>query len=162
VDLKEQIRRAFADVPYPGDDGLTSHRPCKECEGVAQVLQGRAWTSLSAVDVCDVGDALPLLTPSAFQHYLPAFLIGCIVDRDAVDIAWTSVMLGLRPNSQKDFEARAGLFSKAQADAVAAFLEWQDGIEREEHLSMRIPRRDETRFAKAIAYWKARGGAARS
>jgi hypothetical protein len=159
MDLKEQIRRAFADVPYPGDGRLTSHRPCPECEGVARALEGKAWTSLSASDVGEVQVALTFLIPEAFQYYLPAFMIGCIDDRDAVRAVWDSIVLHLRPHAGAAFETKVRGFSAEQAAAIGAFLEWEDGIDRQD---WGTERSDEKRRAKAIAYWKARGAASGS
>jgi hypothetical protein len=122
-------------------------------------LEGKAWTSLSASDIGEIQFALTLLIPEAFQYYLPAFMIGCIDDRLAVKTAWDSIVLQLRPHAGVAFESKMRGLSAEQAAAIAAFLEWEDAIDRED---WGAERSDERRRAKAISYWKARGAASGS
>lgn len=48
--LIERIKKAFADVPHPGDDGIIGTPEhvavCDECSDLRQALVGRRWTDL--------------------------------------------------------------------------------------------------------------------
>ncbi len=72
--LKARVAAAFADVPPPPEGGLVSH-PCEECAGVARSFAGLRWGEAGAEVLEENYDKLPLFTPAAFRHFLPAYLL---------------------------------------------------------------------------------------
>jgi hypothetical protein len=154
-EVKARLRAAFAGTVAPEADAVTHHHACPECDEVAGVLGGLHWTEVTPPHVSKVRQALPLLLPAAFRHYLPAFMICAIDDREAVDTMWLSLILQLKPRRGADFEAHVQGFSEEQSRAIATFLEWQREADREEQGGLHDEKTDGW-FTKAIAYWKAR------
>ncbi len=82
--LIDEIRRAFADVPYPGDDDIIATpahvAACDECGGLRDALAGRTWPELidDAGSSGHVGHAMSFFSPAGWQYYLPAYLIQSI------------------------------------------------------------------------------------
>jgi hypothetical protein len=151
AEVRARIQQAFGGEAAPAADDITLHRPCDECEGFTAALAGKHWTAVTPALVGRVKDSLPLLTRAAFRHYLPAFMVGALEDRAAIDTMWDSLIFGLKPRRAGDFLARVSGFSKAQSDAIAAFIEWQAAAEREDGGTTR-----DDWFAKAVSYWKGR------
>jgi hypothetical protein len=152
-EVKARIRAAFGGTIAP--DAVTHHEACPECDEVAAVLGGLNWTEVTPPLVSKVRQALPLLLPAAFRHYLPAFMTCAIDDRAAVDVMWLSLILELKPRRGTDFEARVQGFTDEQSRAIAKFLEWQREEDRAEQGEL-FDAKTESWFTKAIAYWKAR------
>jgi hypothetical protein len=76
--LAEQVRAAFADVPYPGDGNIVPGGPgAWEPDAIAEVLRGKDWRDLSGIDF-EYGSAPSFLTPEAFRYYLPALLLNLL------------------------------------------------------------------------------------
>jgi hypothetical protein len=78
--VKDLIRRAFADTPYPGDDALVRSAG-DEPDEVVELFRGRDdWRTLSADFVDRAGAASPsalsFFSAAAFRFYLPAYLIA--------------------------------------------------------------------------------------
>ena len=81
-ELKEIIRRTFADTQYPGDDALVRSRG-DQPDAVVALFRGKTdWRTLSADYVDRAGavspSALSFLSPDAFRFYLPAYLLADI------------------------------------------------------------------------------------
>lgn len=72
--LARDLALVFADVPQPGDDDIATHE-CDECLGVRDSFRGVRWQDAPRALVIENHDKLPLLTPSAHQYYLPAYLL---------------------------------------------------------------------------------------
>jgi hypothetical protein len=157
AEVRARIQHAFAAEAAPAAGDITLHRPCDECEGFTAALAGKHWTAVTPALVGRVKDSLPLLTRAAFRHYLPAFMVGALDDRAAIDTMWDSLIFGLKPRRAGDFEARVAGFSKEQTDAIAAFVEWQGETEHQDAVEHGGTYRADW-FAKAVAYWKARFG----
>src|SRR3712207_9063711 len=64
--LRDEVMIAFAKVPYPGDDTLTSC-VCDECRWEVGRLRGKKWTRLSLDDFGaeDAPANVAILTPAA-------------------------------------------------------------------------------------------------
>ena len=78
--VKAQIRSAFADTPYPGDDALVRSQG-DEPDEVVDLFRGRTdWHALPADFVDRAGAASPsalsFFSAGAFRFYLPAYLIA--------------------------------------------------------------------------------------
>ncbi len=81
-ELKDTIRRTFADTPYPGDHALVRSRG-QEPDAVVALFRGKNdWRALTADYVDRAGAASPsalsFLSPAAFRFYLPAYLLADI------------------------------------------------------------------------------------
>ena len=160
--------RAFQDSAYPGDDNLVTdggHDP--ECRGIVAAFRGKPWTSVSTRMVRAHKDALPLFTPAAFRHYLPAYLLACIDAREEIDVAWDSVIFNLTPPArpkgrrQDFFRRRSEGFTELQGNAIREFLELVDETERASRARVGAPQSIEDEFGPAIAYWRNRRAPAR-
>jgi hypothetical protein len=78
--VKTQIRSAFADTPYPGDEALVRSQG-EEPDEVVELFRGRTdWRVLPADFVDRAGAASPsalsFFSAGAFRFYLPAYLIA--------------------------------------------------------------------------------------
>ncbi len=78
--LVRQVRVAFADVPYPGDDRLTDSVG-EEPDALIAAFRGRDdWTALDAGFLNQApdgwGSALAFFSAEALRFYLPAYLIA--------------------------------------------------------------------------------------
>jgi hypothetical protein len=82
--LKEQIERAFADTPYPGDDHITGPFEAWdwESEELRDAFRGKHWKELMPYDVFYHHDTF--LCPAGFQFYLPAYLLAALDDYNNV------------------------------------------------------------------------------
>lgn len=82
--LVERIERAFADVPYPGDDRIIATpehvAACEECGGLHEALAGRSWQELidDEESFDHVSHAMSFYSAAGWQYYLPAYLIQTI------------------------------------------------------------------------------------
>jgi hypothetical protein len=141
--LTEQIRSAFADVEYPGDDRLTDSFG-EEAEALENEFRGRTdWTALEPEFLNQAPDgwglALSFFSGEALRFYLPAYLIADI--QGTLDIgdptsrlcAFVTPLMENRKlakfygggtlgeHARREF----ALFSPAQVSAIVAYLWWK-------------------------------------
>jgi len=154
-ELVRQIVAAFASTPHPAREALANNHCC-ECVEVSRAYAGKPWTQIALEDIL-AGRETALLTAAAWRYYLPAMLIWCLREPDAVDVLADNLVYQLEPPDGEHgvsewFGERAVGFSESQRAAVVAYLDWY----RE---------RDEARWAgsapprhvyRALAYWGAR------
>lgn len=124
----EAIREAFRGVPYPGDDNITvgqAYHP--EDIEIAESLQGKHWEELPREIVCNYGFPMPLLTPAAFQYYLPAFLLArCKRGSQLGTELYIMEILPLHREADEalcELQQRFDHFTSAQKKAIKYFLE---------------------------------------
>jgi hypothetical protein len=67
------IRERFPTIPVPAVGDVAPHE-CKECLAIREAFTGRTWNSLKPNELEARFDSLPMLSPSAFKYYLPAYL----------------------------------------------------------------------------------------
>lgn len=157
--LRAIITSAFAEAPHPGDAALVtgdvSYDP--EYRAVAHAFSGKHWCELSRDFIREHRDALPLLGPSAFRFFLPAYLLACLEDEPDLDTAPSNVVSSLSPPepgdaaSERAFFERAAAFTVAEARAIAAYL--QLARDRESDGSA------ENAARRALDYWRSARGA---
>lgn len=83
--LIEQIRSAFANMETPSAESLVSC-PCPECQGVKRRYAGKHWTEITdPLFFRMFDDSFALLDAAAFRFYLPAFLLGDLLNLGPVD-----------------------------------------------------------------------------
>ncbi len=118
------IEQAFALVPYPSSERLTTHR-CLECDEIDQYFRGTTWPSHSVEELRLHAAALSLFTPEAFRYFLPAFMLATLQDPDRADVIPDSIAFHLAAGSNSDpawVRERLVLLSSDQRDAVRAFF----------------------------------------
>lgn len=96
--LKQEIREAFFDVPYPQGNNIISHR-CYECDRLKEAFKGKHWKELLDKPLEDlhlIGSGTSLFTPEAYRFYLPLFLFICIERFKEADLFVDSVVFSLQ------------------------------------------------------------------
>lgn len=121
-ELISQIEEAFKDVPYPGDENIVDDpNHCPECEEVSEAFKGKHWKEVVS-SLHSFPDNIYLLTPEAYQFYLPAFLIYSIL-KDESDMR---VDFTIHSFSFAKFRSQIELFSIEQKKVIKAFLEYME------------------------------------
>ncbi len=139
--VKQAIREAFADVPYPGDEriayneeGLYDLERMQTC----QDFRGHPWRQVPRGVIRARYDSLPLLSAEGRHFYLPAYLLAAL-DTDDDIRQW--VLYDLMPSTPGELEewmkSRNDRLSPAQKAAVRSFLAYihetsDEVIQREE------------------------------
>ena len=78
-DVRDAIFKAFAEVPKPAAEAvLTCH--CAHCLPLRDEFLPYSWDKVPAESVDRQSSHLSLFTPSAFQYYLPTYLLRSIED----------------------------------------------------------------------------------
>lgn len=117
--LIADIKEAFANVPYPGDENLidNEHRAtCEECQEIYTYFIGKLWENcLDEESSIWVSHAQCFFTPLAWQYYLPAYLIDDIQKKYFSNLSF-------RPSKISDFEEDD--FSESD------FIEFWNGYEQ--------------------------------
>lgn len=113
---------------------------CDECEEVRHSFSSKTWQDLlddPADPLQFLGDALPLFSESAFEYYLPAYMVWSLrhlhTDNMLADnLVWTlcptdpygSADEALNLAKRDRLVRRTSALTLAQKDAVKAFLEF--------------------------------------
>jgi hypothetical protein len=129
MSLRETIKEAFADVPYPGDKNITRcPYHCKPCEEISEYFKGKGWEGHSVEDLRDHHTALSLFTPEAFHYFLPAYMLASIESYDKTDILPDSIRFHFEFNldHRDHFLVRLSKFSEAQRNAIVEFLRYME------------------------------------
>jgi hypothetical protein len=134
VTIRESIEKAFADVPYPGDDQIADHKDCPECDDIKTHFRGKNWRGHSVEELQQYQSALSLFTPQALKYFLPAFMLASLgAWREADDIPSSIMFMCLPPEPEEDagmkqhWRERFELLTSMQRKAIAAYLqEWAD------------------------------------
>lgn len=173
--LVEQIERAFANVPYPGDNGICAgltdaeRRLGTEEAEVEAAFRGRFWRDVPAEVIEHHYASLSLFSPQAYHFYLPAYMLAALgvlrrpPDHPHVGYAIKdAVIWSLTPPKSQDsatewFLGRVTGFSSEQKAAIRAFLHWMDkesgGIEMASDPSKTKRLNDAARALRR--YWEA-------
>ena len=141
--LIEQIRRAFADVPYPGDEDLAVDSYGEEPDALERAFRGLDdWRVLDPAFLDDApegwGSALSFFSDAAFRFYLPAFLVAHLRGREFRSDPAEALSIGLAPGDDDQRIAqrwgggtlaeharrRFAPFETDQVRAIVAYLWW--------------------------------------
>ena len=136
------IHGAFADVTYPGDDGLAPRSHGLEPEDLVAAFQGHTdWRTVPARTLdrtCD-GSALAFFSDAALRFYLPAYLCADLRGELALAAPEVRLTAGLSAQSEGERLAKAwgggtagdharrafDPLDPAQAAAVITYLRWK-------------------------------------
>lgn len=170
----ETIQAAFADVPYPGDNGIGKRVPGSnvytslETGSVEAFFAGRHWTEINW-DVLwheyeGQASACPtFMTPAAFRYYLPAYMLMALQGIDVVDMLASSTVQNLIPRLFPDTgdaegDGRLGRnireLTIEQRAAVAAFLLAMQEAYREDFSFVTGPLGDDSPMRALNDYWE--------
>ncbi len=155
--LKQEIAMAFADVPYPGDDGIIDGDNPYDLEmaELTRAFGSKHWKQLSPRELRH--HDLAFLSREALQFYLPAYLIGSLYDygdTPYADILHSTVFaLALaegdtsraRMLRQHEMEVFS-VFSPEQKRAIRSFLEYVRDEMPDEFYQGDVPRRALTQY----------------
>lgn len=161
--LHDQIRAAFAESPYPGDDRITqcTRVRCDECTEIRNDFRGQTPEMLSAQIIERHDAVLCLISPEAFQYFLPAYLWYSARYPESSVASLTRIHLcDKRSFSTPDpfsgrWRARLALLTPLQMVTIAAFLEFVKAqqIEGDEEEN----RRHQEAVEVGIKLWKTLG-----
>jgi hypothetical protein len=162
-ELKETIRRTFADTRYPGDHALVRSRG-DEPDAVVALFRGKTdWRTLTADYVDRAGAASPsalsFLSPAAFRFYLPAYLLadidGALTFTEPAFFLYYGLedtTRDLRAHTQTWWEVQQEHFAPLTHDEAAViveYLRWKCDQTISEH--------DQRAIAEALRnYWESR------
>jgi hypothetical protein len=77
--IESDIRSAFSDLAYPGDEHLTVYNAeGRACDRSFQLLRGRRWEDLPVDEFMSGDTPIPDLTAESFCYYLPALLVASL------------------------------------------------------------------------------------
>lgn len=123
--LQEDIRAAFADVPYPGDHNITRcPYHCRPCQEISDFFKGKTWEGHAVEDLRDHHIALSLFTPEAFHYFLPAFMLASLESYDKISLLPDAIRFDFEFNlDHRDyFLVRLTKFSAVQRKVIIEFL----------------------------------------
>jgi hypothetical protein len=124
--VKQALREAFAEVPYPGDEGIGSDLLDWEAAAVNRDFSGYSWRDVPRDTLADhYHDLSSFFSPKGYQFFLPAYLLAALDDfHEILD----PVIYGLTPSEDEDmsdwFRSRNDLLTSTQKHAVCLFLEY--------------------------------------
>src|SRR5664279_1983181 len=99
--LKEALRASFSAASLPAQEDVAPH-DCKECRAIREAFAGRTWESLRPHEVEQRFDSLPMLSPSAFHYYLPAYLIYSLEHFKGDSLVCQFTIYAVAPNDGDD------------------------------------------------------------
>ena len=136
ADIRQQVVRAFAHRPYPGDDRIAAgDERYADYEGhrVAAFFRGKDWREISYASLLndyqgDASAALHFMLDDAARYYLPAFLLMAM-DPEADDMAEHVSFVLTDPGPadaalSERFHARVAGFTSAEKAAIRAVLRY--------------------------------------
>lgn len=131
--LKQAIRDAFADVPYPGDNAIGYEPLDPDAAEINQNFATYHWGEVPRGALGYHSRNFPLFSKKGKQFYLPAYLLGAIDDLAAT---LETVVYCLSPYVNiewpySDYE----LYSKGQRDVIRRFLEYVRDEMNDRHLA---------------------------
>ena len=131
LEIERMLEAAFVQRIVVGV--ITSH-DCEECLAIRQGLAGKKWAEVPNAFAETFSDCLALLSPDAFNAYLPVWLRAAIHKPDGEAATMVAINLSNTPS-------QAG-FTPAQAQALIAAVEYlvshsfwgADDLSHTEHL----------------------------
>jgi hypothetical protein len=159
-EVKTKILNAFAATPHPGERNLVADQSGwdPECRELGRDFDGKNWRDVTAELVFAHSQGLPLFTPVAYRHYLPAYLMVSLERGEAADTVRDFVVSNLTPPPRPTgwradfFRMRATQFSAAEREAIRSFLELMEERRHAEWSSQGVEP-PTSGIKAAIDYW---------
>ncbi|SPP63306.1 DUF6714 family protein [Nitrospira lenta] len=149
--LKEAIALSFAKISHPAPNNIAPHQ-CEECAEARETFIQKDWRMLSSDVMEGHFDQLSLLSPEAFQFFLPAFMCFSLDHLDSPTCEFTVYALAFnytrKTKEETDrqiewWDSRFSLFEKDQLLVLINFLDlvkdsddrnyFQDEVQRGKH-----------------------------
>jgi hypothetical protein len=111
--LLQQLQAAF---PQRAVLSVITAHECEECAAIRSALVGRTWGEVPSAFAEEFCDSLPLLSPDAYNAYLPVWLRSAVEDPDGEAAAMVSINLTEDPS-------KVG-FTPEQVKALVAVVEF--------------------------------------
>jgi|GEM_PF-3332550 len=131
--LIQRIETAFKNVPYPGDASLTI-----EDNGyngffgnIPQTLQdfrGKHWKELSTEFVLKRPSSLSVFTRRAYHFYLPAYMIGVLLEPYSGSVVPTELLLDFAKGETQLVAVQLNEFSAEQCAVILEYLKFYDSF----------------------------------
>ena len=125
--LVETIAAAFAGVPKPVGLRAIAPHVCDECNELANDFSAYDFRTLPGSLIEAQYSGLPLLSPEALHHYLPAYMIhalACDPESNILDFTVFHLVPSAKSMAETPqyFRERFAVFSEEQRAVIAAFL----------------------------------------
>ena len=122
--LVETISKAWANVPYPGDENIFTPDSYDD-EGIADYFSGTTWKGHKVDRLRGRCSALNLFfTPRAYHYWLPAYLIATVEDPLELSQGVQSLVASVTPGRGWKLEEKMALLTNEQKLAVIKVLEY--------------------------------------
>lgn len=112
-DLLQALRAAFPARVVR--HAITSHE-CAECAAIQKALRGQTWHAIPSDFAETFSGSLPLLSPDAYNAFLPVWLRAAIEQPDSEAAAMVTINVGHAPSKFA--------FTSAQATVVVDTVEY--------------------------------------
>ena len=132
LQLKLDIERVFADVPYPGDDNLI-HSRYQEAIDVAEHFKGIKWQDWkdnpSQFLTMRLSGDLFWFNKEAYRYYLPLYMIQALVDIKNADLLPGEIITSLappanKPDLKKHVSRKIASMTPSQLKVILSYLEF--------------------------------------
>jgi hypothetical protein len=151
-----QVAAAFPRAPVPPREALFNGHCC-ECAEISDAFGYKPWPEVSLEEL-RAGGETALLTPIAWQYYLPAAITWCVRAPGPVDVIQDNLGYQLAPREATDqeglhewFRQRASGFTAEQRLAIAAYLHWYRERQEAEYARFRV--KPPPHVYRALEYW---------
>jgi uncharacterized protein DUF6714 len=146
VALLNLVRSTFSNATFPKGVPPAQHQ-CRECDGIRSSFAEQAPFALPGDLIEHHFDSLPMLSPAAFHHFLPAYFAYAVESPNSLVAMF--VWFSLSPEDLDDFYLeRFGRFSELERAAIREVVEFL--IERTDEREL-TPEETE----RARTYWRA-------
>lgn len=122
AELKQLLRDTFPTAPFSADRPIAAHE-CEECRGIRVAFADQSPFLIPRATLADQYGSLVLLTPEAFQHFLPAYLDYAIDETESLVAEFIRYYLGPAEGDEFYLE-RFRLFSDAEKRVVFEVMEF--------------------------------------
>ena len=138
-DVRQRIDQVFADVPYPGDDHIAARKKGWLYPELIADFKGKHWRDVPTSTVRSHFDELSLFSEAGTQYYLPAYLLGALVDQEIQFFLLSNLTIDTPEEDKGEFRdfflRKFSKLTQPQKGAVKAFLEYlrdesPDGLAR--------------------------------
>lgn len=119
--LAARIRRAFREIPPPGDDIADPQNRGTEPEQVARAFRGRHWSELTNELLLQQPEATAFFSGEALRYFLPGYLLLAIEDADGMDQAFHGFLMSL--SQGRGTVEHLSLLTEEQLTVTLAVLE---------------------------------------